>query len=278
MGMIYMVARVHLALIDRLGTRKPSHARRMGAESVIRKPKNAQIYTQQDDLRDHSTAEKESATQLHGGHDTAGESIAVPAVPAAVPAAGYVSGMAYGCDCDYDYDYGHDHGHGDLALLGDFVHALGVVVDVAYRTGAIVVAVVGCAVLVFDGDSAQYHSEDQRFGHKVLCAAPSPPSFGSTLWRSTVAVAVAVAEAAVAVVAVTFPQVEVGVVRCLAVVPDLDLDLDLDLEALNEGMDQRGAALATYGCPSVDIPALEDDLEDGLEDGLGCGLLMSTWL
>lgn len=272
MGMICMAARVHLALIDRLGTRKPSHARRMGAESVIRKPKNAQSYTQQGDLRDQNTAEKESATQLHGGHDTAGESVAVPAVPAAVPAAGYVSGMAYGCDCDcdYDYDYGHDHGHGDLALLGDFVHALGVVVDVAYRTGAIVVAVVGCAVLVFDGDSAPYHSEDQRFGHKVLCAAPSPPSFGSTLWRSTVAVAVDEAAIAVAVVAVTFPQVEVGVVRCLAVVPDLDLDL----EALNEGIDQRGAALATYGCPSADIPALED----GLEDGLGRGLLMSTWV
>lgn len=89
--------------------------------------------------------------------------------------------MAYGCDYDYDYDYGHDHGHGDPALPGDFVRALGVAVDAAYRAGAIAIAVVGCAVVVFDGDSARCHPVDQSFGHKVLCAAPWPPSFGLML-------------------------------------------------------------------------------------------------
>lgn len=46
LDMICMTARVHLPLIDRLGTRKSSRVRRTGAESVIRRLRNAQRYTQ----------------------------------------------------------------------------------------------------------------------------------------------------------------------------------------------------------------------------------------
>lgn len=96
LDMICMAARMHLALTDRLGTRKSSRVRRTGAESVIRKLRNAQRYTQQDDLRDHKTAVKASGKRLHGGHDTVEEST----VPDVAVAAGPVTGMAYGCDCD----------------------------------------------------------------------------------------------------------------------------------------------------------------------------------